>query len=82
MEIEAPFTGTGPNGGEKENCANGVTDESWVAWFGKGGNAAPALQILGTTSSSEARGPSSRIYFPYLPIPANTTWKDTLLTFQ
>ena len=28
-----PFTGTGPNGGEAENCAISVSVDNWVDWF-------------------------------------------------
>ena len=30
MQYKGPFTGTGPNGGERENCAVQVTYDTWV----------------------------------------------------
>ena len=42
MEHKGPFTGSGPNGGSKENCAVQSSASKWVDWTcarnnGKGG---------------------------------------------
>ena len=33
MKHKGPFTGTGPNGGERENCAVQVSDNIWIDWL-------------------------------------------------